>query len=119
MRRRKPHIDVSRLELLEEAADHFSIQDRRGRIREDAGQPAKTAHDIALEAIIAERLTPAELELVHAIARGDAHPPYPPRRYPDESPTILRDMAHVLVRDSDEVVTLEERRRKRESDATR
>ena len=56
---------------------------------------------------------------MHAIARGDAHPPYPPRRYPDESPTILRDMAHVLVRDSDEVVTLEERRRKRESDATR
>jgi len=105
-------VDTERSDLIEEAAQHFMFSHHREPLRQQVGQPAKTEADVRLEAVIADMLTPEELDLVHDIARGDVHAPYPPRLYPDQCPTTLRDMAYVPAGDPLEVVSLEERRRR-------
>lgn len=113
-RRTRLPADAERWELLAEAAQHYMVSHHRERLRQQVGQPTKTEAEKRLEATIAEVLTKEELELVHNIARGDVEAPYPPRLYPDQCPTTLRDMAYVPAGDSLEVASLEERRRKRD-----
>jgi hypothetical protein len=135
MRRRKPHVDSERMDLLEEASSFFAFAMRHASLvahpsyfgapwhrswyeEEGMGDTSKwEAHQRELLDVIRANLTEDEIALALAIAKGDAEAPYPYRSLGD-GPHRLHDIAFPPD-EGDGVVSLEERRRKRASDATR
>lgn len=119
-RRKRAATDDTRLRLMWETCSYLSLKDFSQRLT-----GGETEGDRALLAIIERELTPDELDIVRREVAGSepAHVLHAifPRLPPNEEPSsTLHEMANVrwtnkgwIIRSTDEVADLEERRNKR------